>query len=247
MTAKARITEQALHLLEANPGGLRHSDLIKSICKTLPDLKKATVVHNVINLVAHNPKTIFKPAKGLFRHEKYRETPGSLPGPPPTAPPAASIRENDFYAAFAHYLEKDLEECTKAIPLGGSGFRDKWGTPDVIGIRGALETDIVKFPTEIVSAEIKIDGASLITAFGQAVAYKIFSHKSYIVVPRASLPEDLDRLEALCLTCGLGLILFDHQTVETPNFAIRVRAQKSEPDTFYVNRNLQRVKHLLFD
>jgi hypothetical protein len=246
MTAKARITEQALLLLEAHPEGQRHSVLIKSIWKSLSDIPKGTVVNAVIGLVVNNPDTIYKPAKGLFRLTKYRDEPDTPPITAPANPAASTIRESDFYSAFAQYLTDDLEECTRAVPLGGAGFRDKWGTPDVMGIREARPSDIVKFQTEIVSAEIKIDGNSLITAFGQAVAYKLFSHKSYIVVPRESLPEDLDRLESLCLTCGLGLILFDHQTVETPNFAIRVRAQKSEPDTFYVNRNLKLIEHLLF-
>ena len=57
-------------------------------------------------------------------------------------------------------------------------------------------SDIVKMPTEIISAEIKTDSKNLITAFGQACSYKLFSHKSYIVVPKDSGQEDLS---GLCL------------------------------------------------
>ena len=46
----------------------------------------------------------------------------------------------------------------------------------MIGIREPKKSDIIKFPTEIVSAEVKIDSAGLITAFGQACAYRLFSH-----------------------------------------------------------------------
>jgi hypothetical protein len=49
--------------------------------------------------------------------------------------------------------------------FGGSIFRDKWGTPDVVGIREPKRGDIVKFRTEIVSAEVKVESAGLITAF----------------------------------------------------------------------------------
>lgn len=115
----------------------------------------------------------------------------------------------------------------------------------MIGIRRAREIDIIKFPTEIVTAEIKTDGNKLITAFGRAVSYKLFPHKSYIVVPRASSTEVLDRLEALCPTCGLGPTLFDHQDVEPPNFVLRVRALRSEPDTCNVSRNLKMVEREL--
>ena len=46
----------------------------------------------------------------------------------------SKIEEEDFYEKFADYLVKELEECTKAISLGGNRFQDKWGTPDVLGV-----------------------------------------------------------------------------------------------------------------
>lgn len=49
--------------------------------------------------------------------------------------------EESFYSSFAEYLEGDLGECTKAIPLGGNRFGGKWGTPDVLGIYKFSETD----------------------------------------------------------------------------------------------------------
>ena len=107
--------------------------------------------------------------------------------------------------------------------------------------------DIIKFPTEIISAEIKTDTSSLITAFGQACSYRLFSHRSYIVIPKSASPDDLARLESLCITCGLGLVLFDSQNASNPNFSIRVRAMRTEPDMFYVNRNLKIIEDHLFD
>jgi len=40
-------------------------------------------------------------------------------------------------------------------------------------------------PLEVIAAEIKIDVGQLITAFGQACAYKLFAHRSYLVFQRA--------------------------------------------------------------
>lgn len=93
---------------------------------------------------------------------------------------------------------------------------------------------------EIISAEIKIDTNQnqLITAFGQACAYKLFSHKVYLVIPQDAGEQSgsrVSRIESLCLKFGIGLILFDSQNPEKPNFTIRARAIKSEPDYFYVN------------
>jgi hypothetical protein len=144
-------------------------------------------------------------------------------------------------------LTGDLEECTKCIPLGGCGFKDKWGTPDVIGIRKARESDLIKYPTEIIAAEIKTDSSNLITAFGQACSYRLFSHRSYLVVPKSAPAEDLARLESLSIACGLGLILFDSQNASNPSFVIRVRAMRTEPDMFYVNRNLKLIEQRIFD
>ena len=164
--------------------------------------------------------------------------------PPPS--PEITLKEEQFYEPFADWITSELEECTKTIALGGNRFKDKWGTPDVIGIREPRKSDIIKPPTEIVSAELKIDRSGLIVAFGQACAYKLFSHKSYIVVPSQSQEEDIGRLDVLCRTLGLGLILFDADKPENPQFEIRVRAARHEPDMFYVNKFMKLLEDELF-
>lgn len=54
------------------------------------------------------------------------------------------------------------------------------------------EIDPIKAHPEIVSVEIKTDTNQLITAFGQACAYKLFSHKVYLVIPNAE--QDVGRI-----------------------------------------------------
>jgi hypothetical protein len=58
-------------------------------------------------------------------------------------------------------------------------------------------------------------------------------------VPEQSTPEDIDRLDSLCIISGIGLILFDAKNQQAPRFQIRVRAAKHEPDAFYVNQNIK--------
>ena len=134
----------------------------------------------------------------------------------------------------------------KQYPSVGINLGIKWGTPDVIGIREPRKSDIIKPATDIVSAEIKIDTGNLITAFGQACSYKIFSHKSYIVIPKESTEEDVARLYALGRIFGIGLILMDISDPKLPRFEIRVRATKHEPDMFYVNRYMRLIEDELF-
>lgn len=233
MSAKARIAQKATEVLAQEPEGLRHSVLLDRLKTALPDIPVNTIRGSLVGLAEYKLQEVYKPARGLFQHARYRESGNQVATE--MLVPSSPAREEDFYTGFAEYLTEDLEECTKCIPLGGCTFQDKWGTPDVIGIRKARESDIVKFPTEIITAEIKIDTRSLITAFGQACAYRLFSHRCYLVIPKSSPTEDLARLESLCLAVGLGLVLFDSSDASHPNFAIRVRAARTEPDTFYVN------------
>lgn len=158
----------------------------------------------------------------------------------------SDVREEDFYEPFANWIKNELEDVTRAIPLGRNKFKDKWGTPDVIGLRESQRGDIIEGPTEIVSAEIKTDTAQLVTAFGQACAYKLFSHRSYLVVPRQSPPDEISRIDSLCQIFGIGLVIFNAKSPTEPIFEIRVRPARHEPDLFYTNKYIALIKKELF-
>ena len=237
MTNKEKITKKAIELLEQKREGIRYSVLVRTIADAFPEIPPNTINGTVWNIEAKHPQFVYKPARGLFRHVKYRDVESQVATP--VEPP--KIKEEDFYGSFADYLVKELEECSKAIVLGGNKFKDKWGTPDVIGVLKPRPTDIFPFPTEIVSAEVKLDYSGLITAFGQACAYKLFSHKSYIVVPESAQEEDVSRLDSLCMIFGIGLIVFDSKNPRDPRFKILTRAARHEPDMFYVNKHVREV------
>lgn len=254
MGKRAQIGQKAIEIIKAHPEGIRYSELSRQIHEALPEMNVGTIGHTITDLELTFPELVYKPERGLYRHVSYKEEVNEeggeegvvgIPGAPGHDEPAP-IREEEFYRPFADWLVNEVEECTRAIPLGGNLFKDKWGTPDVIGKRESRMSDIVKMPTEIVSAEIKSDAKNLITAFGQACSYKLFSHKSYIVVPKDSSPDDLSRLDALCLIFGIGLVLFNNQKPDDPGFDIRVRPLKHEPDMFYVNKYMKLVERELW-
>jgi hypothetical protein len=245
MTNREKIVSQAIAILKDIPQGIRYSDFVRQVHGALPQIPKNTI-HGVIwNLEVKEAQHVFKPARGMYLHTKYRDTTEAVE-PKSVYPAKEKTQESAFYEPFADWLINELEECTKAIPVGGNVFKDKWGTPDVIGIREPRKSDIIKFPTEIVTAEIKLDSTNLITAFGQACAYRLFSHKSYIVVPSSSLEDDIARLDTLSRIFGIGLILFDSSNPKDPQFTIRVRATKHDPDMFYVNRCMKIIEDDLF-
>lgn len=242
-----RIKAAALVILESYPEGLQYSQLHFKILAAASNFNPNTVHRCLCDLVSSFPDTVYKPAKGLFRLLKYRlQESEPLELFPAAVVTHRSVSEDVFYQPFADYLKNDLEDVSFSIPLGGNIFKDRWGTPDVIGKREAGRRDLIKGPTEIVSAEIKVDSAQLITAFGQACAYKLFSHKVYLVVPRKPNSDEISRLDSLCQIFGIGLVTFNCENSTNPDFRILVRPTRHEPDLFYTNKYLCRIEKLLF-
>ena len=97
-----RIVDRSLGILAANPEGVRYSELVRQIAASDASLKINTIHGNVWNLDEQYPDRIYKPSRGLFRLTKYRDP---------------------------EWLVNEVEECTKAIALGGNRFRDKWALP----------------------------------------------------------------------------------------------------------------------
>ncbi len=238
------IRQLAKSIILGNPGGIRYSQLISQISSQSSETPLNTIHGAVWNLDAILPNEISKPSRGLFKPTVTADEPepGTTVEQTTETVGTVRIREVDFYEPFALWLKNDLDEVTEVSSLGGAGLKSKWGTPDVIGVYKPLASNLIKFPLEIVSAEIKIDPQTPVVAFGQAIAYRLFSAKSYIVMPSSLTEEDQSRLDALCMLFGIGFVLFNVD-LQKPAFSIRVRAQRFSPDMFYVNEFADRLRH----
>ena len=235
---KSYIRNLAVEIIREHSDGIRYSELRKKIHQKDTSLKSGTIRGTLTDLDTRVAE-VEKPSRGLYRIAGTDEGGGSDSVP-------STTQEEDFYSPFSEWLRDELEDVTKAIPLGGNRFKDKWGTPDVIGKRDSRPSDIVKQPIEIVSAEIKTNSNQLITAFGQACAYCLFSHRSYLVVPRQAAADEISRLDSLCQVFGLGFILFDSGNPDDPKFEIRVRPRKQDPDMHYTNKYMRKIESELF-
>ena len=242
-----QIRDTAVQILKKQPDGVRYSELVRMVSESNARWKKNTIHGSVWDLDKQFPDVVTKPSRGLFRLSEFTEPESDELKEALLQKTKKAISEEQFYEPFADWLKNELEECTKAIPLGGKVFKDKWGTPDVIGKRTSRKSDIIQAPVEIVSAEIKSEVAQLVVAFGQACAYSLFSHKSYLAVPTQAPPDDIARLDSLCQVFGIGLVLFDANKPKDPNFTIRVRARRLEPDLFYTNRYMKLIEAELFE
>jgi hypothetical protein len=184
------IQKLARSIVAENPGGIRYSALIDKICQQSPETPKNTVNGSVWNLDTIFPNEIAKPSRGLFTPvAKSGNETVDVGSTEQIASTGVKIKESEFYQPFADWLKNDLDEVTEVASLGGAGLKSKWGTPDVVGIYKPLASNLIKFPVEIVSAEIKIDPQAPVVAFGQAVAYRLFSTKTYIKQGRSGVPD----------------------------------------------------------
>lgn len=233
-----QIRDRARKIVASNKGGIRYGELIEQILSNDPETPKNTIHGSIWDLHIRFPQEISKPSRGLFLPMT------STPAEPEDEP--GEFKESDFYESFADWLKNDLDEVTDAAAMGGAAMGKKWGTPDVVGVYKPLASNLIRFPIEIVSAEIKTDQGQPVVAFGQAIAYRLFSTKTYIVMPKTMTVADQSRLEALCMLFGVGLVMFALDT-KNPAFQIRVRAQKFTPDMFYVNEFAERLKEFDVD
>ncbi|OGC78447.1 MAG: hypothetical protein A2Z27_03705 [candidate division Zixibacteria bacterium RBG_16_50_21] len=245
----APVKNLAVKLLKEKPEGIKTGELARQIYAQLKDKSSYPSGHGIYKIIFHldekMPTEIYKPFKGRLRHVNYKdlyqrkESEGGLVG---------NIPEKNFYQPFADWLMLE-EECTKAVPLGDTIGANSWGNPDVVGINEPKGEWRLKHPIEIVTAEIKSGGSwkELITAFGQACSYRLFSHKTYIVVPNNS--DDLDKIDSLSLRFGIGLVIFENNNLENPEFEFLTRAYKHEPDMGYLNEFVERerIRKLLFE
>lgn len=232
-----------IELISGSPGGMRYADLHRAVLVRLPNAKPNTV-HGALNsIVERSEGHIYKPERGLFMSRS-----ASAPELP-SAEHESVIAEQDFYESFGSWLTEN-DYCTKTAVIGGNKLGNralsKWQTPDVLGINKPSDIDVLKPPIEVVSAEIKVNATELITGFGQACAYRLFSHRSFVVVPKDADVEQLARLDSLCALFGLGLVLFDRLSTDDPKYDERIRPQRFEPDYFYANKVIEGYKHDLF-
>lgn len=246
---RQQIQAKAYAILEAEKGGIRWGEILKRIHAGDPETPQNSI-HGALQNLFVLSSDIVKVARGTYQLAQYIAADDALASAHEAETVAASVKaeapsletltEQDFYASFAEWLEEN-DEATVAAALGGASLGGKWGTPDVIGVLKPRAQDIFKFEPQIVTAEIKAVPSQPVVAFGQAVAYRLFSHKSYIVVPNSTTSDDMNRLKSLCSIHGVGLVTFALNK-DQPDYAVIVLPVNAAPDMFYVNNMLERLK-----
>lgn len=235
---KDRIRKAIVEILTEKPQGLRHGELVAAVVDKLGDVQRNTVLGNIHQMVTQGDCQLYKPSPGLYKLRDVNEE--SVDEAIKQTIDQKDLDESHFYEPFAEWLRDELGECTEAVKFGGGRLGRKWGTPDVIGVSRPSKRSLIQFDPEIITAEIKLEPSEVITAFGQAVAYRLFSNKVYLALPDGISSDDKSRMEALCMLFGIGLVLYNPDPAK-PDFQIRVRAQKHDTDMFYTNDFVDRL------
>jgi hypothetical protein len=238
--------------LKKHNDGMRYAEIHKSMKENYPGISDGTFDGIIQDLKKKNK--IDNPSKGLYISKQVSESPNPTITQNDTKTPIdqhnnQKSSEAAFYKPFANYLKSELEDCTAATALGGKKLdqHGKWTTPDVIGIANYYQSNTaITIETEIVSAEIKYDIAPmpLMVAFGQACAYKLFSHRVYLVIPNTANKEVADRLITLCVLLDIGMVTFNRSESDNPNFRLKHYAPKTPPSPFYVHQVITRLYEL---
>jgi hypothetical protein len=215
--------------------GIRFANLVKKIAEETGD-NLNTINGSIWNMPNEMPTTVSRPQRGLFILKKNI---GNIEIKESESSDKYSdiFKEEDVYEPARDYL-LGRGECTHAIIIGGSGFGKKWGTPDLMGAIRVSSDAVYQPPIEIIAVEIKGTNYSPVEALGQAMAYKLFAHRTWLVLPET---DDIDRIEGIAMSANIGLIVFTYKkgqfTFETLN-----RPVMGNPDAEEVNNILLILK-----
>jgi hypothetical protein len=139
---------------------------------------------------------------------------------------------------------QDSDQATRAVTLRPDQWNETWGTPHIVGVSESQRSDVIKFPTEVLAAEMLLDSSSIPAALGRVATYRVFCHRSYLAIP---MPDrDISTTEAVARALGIGLYYIGPNEFQKREFELIVRPIRHEPEMWYVNHYMRLVQDRLF-
>ena len=231
------LKNKILAALSQMDGEARNSDVIQKVIETSPGTSRDSVGSMLSQLKTKEP-ALFAPTErgwvALASASPQEAAAGQVPEE------LSDPLEKDLYEPVQRFLLTD-EIVTRVEIVGSSRSNKKWGNPDLFGIIAPTASDLYRFSSEFISFEVKRDLTQLIVAFGQAASYRLFSHQSYLVIPRDEKHSEYRRVDALCELFGIGLIDFV-LVDEEPIFRVRLRPRTQVPNPSYLNDFLAKLR-----
>jgi hypothetical protein len=239
-----RIRTIAIELLAKHPEGLRISHLVRGIVVVDQSLNPNTIKTAIWNLDKVGADQVCKPARGLLRLKVFK-SPATVESRMDGLRQAWSLAmAAKGPALLANWLKRELQDVEQVMTPARNLFLGLCETPTVLGIAENPRGGEKAPPAGIVSAQMEVDTASVMKAFGQACAARLFARRSYLVVPKRQQIRELMHLHALCELFGLGLVLFDERSTAAPGFCLAVRPFDHDPDPIYEDRCFRQLEDL---
>ncbi|OGS20065.1 MAG: hypothetical protein A3J83_03590 [Elusimicrobia bacterium RIFOXYA2_FULL_40_6] len=240
---KTLIREKALEILTRPEykTGIQWADLIKVVENELPGILKNNFPASLSTWPNEEPEKVARPYRGLFilkENLEYLEKIETKDKQQDNIP--QKYLEKDLYEPAKDYL-LGKGECDYAVVVGGNTFKDKWATPDVLGtIRGSSDA-LYKSPIELVAVEIKDPEYKPVEALGQAMAYKLFAHRTWLILPQEDNKYEAERLKGIAIINNIGLITFTGSKDDF-HWEIINRPATGNPDPQEVDKILTTLK-----
>lgn len=202
------LRKEALGIVERTPGGIGHLELIDRLLERQPRRRRDEVQQVVARLDEDFDRRIFRLPGGTivsldeFRADYARDT---SPSPIQEMPDEATV-----YPACRQFLldQRLVDRCEitadfKPI-VAGNG-------PDLLGIQFDHEMAEHHAQRELIAFEVKVtsNAGAVRGALWQALSYKVFAHRAYVIMPRPKLSKQTEVLESRCYHHGIGLIYLD--------------------------------------
>lgn len=222
---KSLIERITFKLIDSQEEGVSLQEIKRKVLTENSDISQHTIRFEVGQLAREYPDRILRKDRGVYGRAS------DLPiqeYPTEREQETDQKKEKPFYDPLVDFL-LDKEECEYSSVLGNNRVPGFWNTPDVIGTKRSPRSHLIQYTTELISAEVKYADKQreIITGFGQAVAYKLFSNKVYLVIPSVALEA---RVIELCMNESIGLIKYDRTNPSKPRMDFVLRAPFCRPN-----------------
>ena len=213
------LRKEALGIVERTPGGIGHLELIDRLLERKPRRRRDEVRQVVARLDQDFDRRIFRLPGGTilsldeFKADYARDASQS---PIHNLPDEATVYPLCLQFVLDQRLVDRCEITADFKPtVAGNG-------PDLLGIQFDHETAEHHAQKELVAFEVKTtsNAGAVRGAMWQALSYKVFAHRAYVIMPTPKLSKQVEVLESRCYHHGIGLIYLD---LKTDPFALTVR------------------------
>src|SRR5258708_16620911 len=114
MNKRDQIRDKAIEILEKFPDGIRWVEMLKKVKEVFPDFPMNTIQGSLWDMDQTKSDLVFKPARGLWKHAKYKTADDNRVFIPISSPLKIKVKEKNFFQTLFNFLQNTPTDCTKS-------------------------------------------------------------------------------------------------------------------------------------